>query len=112
MSCCGHTFDFILYHSANYIFLVLSLHIIHLESFENGILLKQVKYCIIHEQTSSAEVTLYFYFRIVFRDSKGYRESMLVSFDIKFTVKILKFGTPQTIAIIVLKIEKFDVTLH
>ena len=30
----------------------------------------------------------------------------------KITVKILKFGTPQTIAIIVLKIEKFDVTLH
>ena len=30
----------------------------------------------------------------------------------KHTVKILKFGTPQTIAIIVLKIEKFDVTLH
>ena len=29
-----------------------------------------------------------------------------------FTVKILKFGTPQTIAIIVLKIEKIDVTLH
>ena len=29
-----------------------------------------------------------------------------------FTVKILKFGTPQTIAIIVLKIEKFGVTLH
>ena len=28
------------------------------------------------------------------------------------TVKILKFGTIQTIAIIVLKIEKFDVTLH
>ena len=28
------------------------------------------------------------------------------------TVKILKFGTPQTIALIVLKIEKFDVTLH
>ena len=28
------------------------------------------------------------------------------------TVKILKFGTLQTIAIIVLKIEKFDVTLH
>ena len=28
------------------------------------------------------------------------------------TVKILKFGTPQTIAIIVLKIEKLDVTLH
>ena len=28
------------------------------------------------------------------------------------TVKILKFGTPQTIAIIVLKIEKFDVTVH
>ena len=28
------------------------------------------------------------------------------------TVNILKFGTPQTIAIIVLKIEKFDETLH
>ena len=28
------------------------------------------------------------------------------------TVKILKFGTPQTIAILVLTIEKFDVTLH
>ena len=28
------------------------------------------------------------------------------------TVKILKFGMPQTIAIIVLKIVKFDVTLH
>ena len=31
---------------------------------------------------------------------------------IRYTVKILKFGTPQTIAIIVLEIEKFDVTLH
>ena len=30
----------------------------------------------------------------------------------QYAVKILKFGTPQTIAIIVLKIEKFDVTLH
>ena len=28
------------------------------------------------------------------------------------TVKILKFGTPQTIAMIVLKIEMFAVTLH
>ena len=28
------------------------------------------------------------------------------------TVKILKFGTPQTIAIIVLKLVKFDVTMH
>ena len=28
------------------------------------------------------------------------------------TVKILKFETPQTIAIIVLKTEKFYVTLH
>ena len=28
------------------------------------------------------------------------------------TVKILKVGTPQTIAIIVLKLVKFDVTLH
>ena len=31
---------------------------------------------------------------------------------VQVTIKILKFGTPQTIAIIVLKIEKFDVTLH
>ena len=29
-----------------------------------------------------------------------------------YTVKIVKFGTPETIAIIDLKIEKFDVTLH
>ena len=28
------------------------------------------------------------------------------------TVKILKFGTPQTIVIIPLQIEQFDVTLH
>ena len=28
------------------------------------------------------------------------------------SVKILKFGTPQTIAITVIKIEKLDVTLH
>ena len=32
--------------------------------------------------------------------------------DSQSTVKILKFGTPQTIAIVVLKLEKFDVTLH
>ena len=35
-----------------------------------------------------------------------------VSKVITNTVKILKFGTPQKIAIIVQKIEKFDVTLH
>ena len=29
-----------------------------------------------------------------------------------YTVKILKFGTPQTVAIIVLKLVKFDVALH
>ena len=39
-------------------------------------------------------------------EAAGYVENTV------FTVKILKFGTPQTIAIIVLKIEKFDVTLH
>ena len=33
-------------------------------------------------------------------------------FCLMCTVKILKFGTPQTIAIIVLKIEKFDVIMH
>ena len=33
-------------------------------------------------------------------------------FQLAYTVKILKLRTPQTIAIIVLKIEKFDVTLH
>ena len=38
--------------------------------------------------------------------------SKLPPFTRSCTVKILKFGTPQTIAIIVLKIEKFDVTLH
>ena len=37
---------------------------------------------------------------------------MYYIFDFLNTVKILKFGTPQTVAIIVLKIEKFDVTLH
>ena len=36
----------------------------------------------------------------------------LQTVEIQTTVKILKFGTPHTIAIIVLKIEKFDVTLH
>ena len=36
----------------------------------------------------------------------------VIRFKVGCTVKILKFGTPQTIAIIVLKIEKFDVTLH
>ena len=30
----------------------------------------------------------------------------------QFTVKILKFGTPQAIAIIVLKLEKFDVCIQ
>ena len=35
-----------------------------------------------------------------------------VQLSILYTVKILKFGTPQTIAIIVLEIEKFDLTLH
>ena len=38
--------------------------------------------------------------------------NFLLSKIITNTVKILKLGTPQTIAIIVLKIEKFDVTLH
>ena len=33
-------------------------------------------------------------------------------FNFDVTIKILKFGTPQTIAIIVLQIEKFDVILH
>ena len=38
--------------------------------------------------------------------------NLMPLFKFHCTVKILKFGTPQTIAIIVLKIEKFDVTLH
>ena len=37
---------------------------------------------------------------------------LFTGITVQNTVKILKFGTPQTIAIIVLKIEKFDVTLH
>ena len=36
----------------------------------------------------------------------------IISGSFVVTVKILKFGTPQTIAIIVLKLVKFDVTLH
>ena len=40
-------------------------------------------------------------------DEKGVTDSTFY-----ITVKILKFGTPQTIAIIVLKIEKFAVILH
>ena len=39
-------------------------------------------------------------------------EGWLILMLTVITVKILKFGTTQTIAIIVLKIEKFDVTLH
>ena len=43
----------------------------------------------------------------------GFDEDSEIIFPIPpCTVKILKFGTPQTIANIVLKIEKFDVTLH
>ena len=42
----------------------------------------------------------------------GYNVFFRVVFFRVFTVKILKFGTPQTIAIIVLKTIKFDVTLH
>ena len=38
--------------------------------------------------------------------------SFLVFRSLNLPIKILKFGTPQTIAIIVLKLVKFDVTLH
>ena len=44
--------------------------------------------------------------------SEGIGYSNIFIANIQNTVKILKFGTPQTIAIIVLEIEKFDVTLH
>ena len=37
---------------------------------------------------------------------------LIVESQYSITVKILKFGTPQTIAISVLKLVKFDVTLH
>ena len=40
------------------------------------------------------------------------KADMIFAFILCYTVKILKFGTPQTIAIFVLKIEKFVVTLH
>ena len=51
---------------------------------------------------TSVDLAQYELFRVVLCDSgKGC-----------ITVKILKFGTPQTIAIIVLKLVKFDVTLH
>ena len=42
----------------------------------------------------------------------GHKASPHTLSIVQITVKILKFGTLQTIAIIVLKIEKFDVTLH
>ena len=41
-----------------------------------------------------------------------YVKTELISEKKVNTVKIIKFGTPQIIAITVLKIEKFDVTLH
>ena len=43
---------------------------------------------------------------------KHLMDTLAFSSFLWITVKILKFGTPQTIAIIVLKIEKFDVTWH
>ena len=46
------------------------------------------------------------------RDDKKVLNGIIFYIVFQCTVKILKFGTPQTIAIIVLKIEKFDVTLH
>ena len=46
------------------------------------------------------------------RHAVSFMDFNISFFRKKCTVKILKFGTPQTIAIIVLKIEKFDVTLH
>ena len=42
----------------------------------------------------------------------GRKKELELHFVYDITVKILKFGTPQTTAIIVLKLEKFDVTLH
>ena len=44
-----------------------------------------------------------------FGDNDNFNHISIKTF---ITVKILKFGTPQIIAILVLKIEKFDVTLH
>ena len=61
-----------------------------------------------------ARVNFYIY-KLNSRDSSPiYGVSVVRFFMLLFssTVKILKFGTPQTIAIIVLKIDKFDVTLH
>ena len=52
--------------------------------------------------------------KFVFRGTLNSGElSAFSSFSAEhYTVKILKVGTPQTIAIIVLKLVKFDVTLH
>ena len=44
--------------------------------------------------------------------SAGYLSAPGHPTDWDNTVKILKFGTPQKTAIIVLKLEKFDITLH
>ena len=44
--------------------------------------------------------------------SKGGKTASYSQINALHTVKILKVGTPQTIAITVLKLVKFDVTLH
>ena len=61
------------------------------------------KYYSLHPIHLHANVTLVLYFSPYINSSTQ---------TMSATIKILKFGTPQTIAIIVLKIEKFDVTLH
>ena len=85
--------------------------------FENRVLLKPVLRGLAsvahlsngHEQAQHNRVC-YFHLFCAFIASEGPNYSELLLHI--YTVKILKFGTPQTIAITVLKIEKFDVTLH
>ena len=50
------------------------------------------------------------YTRLVYGNFGRLTFSLLLEYN--GTVKILKFGTPQTIAIMVLKTETFNVTLH
>ena len=49
---------------------------------------------------------------VLIKYNNSHSTQMVLSYETDLPVKILKFGTPQTTAIIVLKIEKFDVTLH
>ena len=55
---------------------------------------------------------MYVVYAIIHANHLKHQNKTAIYAETVITVKILKLGKPQTIAIIVLKIEKFDVTLH